>query len=72
MLMFKNNQCFKRADTGHVIVMRSGSAVTSQARTLESILLGGAKKILGCSFRTCNETVRGDRGLETLKSQRQG
>ena len=37
---------------------------------LESILLGGAKKILGCSSRTCNQTVGGDRGLETLKSCR--
>ena len=37
---------------------------------LESILLGGAKKILGCSSRTCNEAVRGDMGLETLKSCR--
>ena len=29
----------------------------SQARALESILLGGAKKILGCSSKTCNEAV---------------
>ena len=42
----------------------------SQASALESILLGGAKKILGCSSKTCNETVRGDIGLETLKSCR--
>ena len=35
-----------------------------------SILLGGAKKILGCSSRTCNEAVRGDMELETLKSHR--
>ena len=42
----------------------------SQASALESILLGGAKKILGCSSRTCNEAVRGDMGLETLKSRR--
>ena len=41
-----------------------------QASALESILLGGAKKILGYSSRTCNETVRGDMGLETLKSRR--
>ena len=26
--------------------------------------------ILGCSSRTCNEAVRGDMGLETLKSRR--
>ena len=29
----------------------------SQARALESIILGGAKKILGCSSKTCNEAV---------------
>ena len=39
----------------------------SQARTLESILLGGPKKILGCSSKTCNEAVWGDMGLGTLK-----
>ena len=26
--------------------------------------------MLGCSSKTCNEAVRGDMGLETLKSQR--
>ena len=30
----------------------------SQASALESITLGGAKKILGCLSRTCNEAVR--------------
>ena len=34
-----------------------------QANALESIILGGAKKILGCSSRTCNEAVRGDMGM---------
>ena len=34
---------------------------------LESILLGGAKKILGCSSKTYYEAVC---GLETLKSRR--
>ena len=34
-----------------------------QAGTLESVVLGGAKRILGCSSRTCNEAVRGDIGL---------
>ena len=29
----------------------------SQANALESVILGGAKKILGCSSRTCNEAV---------------
>ena len=32
--------------------------------------MGGAKEILGCSSKTCNEAVRGDMGLETLKSRR--
>ena len=42
----------------------------SQTRALESIILGGAKKILVCSSKTCNEAVWGDMGLETLKSRR--
>ena len=42
----------------------------SQVDTLESIILGGAKQILRCSSNTCNEAVRGDMGLETLKSPR--
>ena len=44
----------------------------SQVDALESIILGGAKRILGCSSNTCNEAVRGDMGLETLKSRRDG
>ena len=32
--------------------------------------MGYSKKILGCLSRTCNEAVRGDMGLETLKSHR--
>ena len=42
----------------------------SQAKALESILLGGAKKVLGCSSKMYNEAVCGDKGLETLKSRR--
>ena len=42
----------------------------SQARALESIILGGAKKILGCSSKTSTVAVRGDMGLDTLKSRR--
>ena len=38
-----------------------------QARALESILLGGEKKILRCSSKTC---VWGDMGLETSKRRR--
>ena len=39
----------------------------SQVDALESIILGGAKRILGCSSKTCNEAGK---GLETLKSRR--
>ena len=42
----------------------------SQTRALESVILGGAKKIFGYSSKTCNEAVWGDMGLETLKSRR--
>ena len=41
-----------------------------QTASLESIQLGAAKKILGCSSKTCNEAVRGDMGLESLKARR--
>ena len=37
---------------------------------MESIILDGAKRILGCSSKTCNEAVRGDMGLDTLQSRR--
>ena len=42
----------------------------SQAGSLESIILDGAKRILGCSSKTCNEAVRGDMRLDTLQSPR--
>ena len=42
----------------------------AQASSLESVVLGGAKRILGCSSRTCNEAVRGDMGLESLQGRR--
>ena len=41
----------------------------SQARALESILLGGEKKILGCSSKMCNEAVWGDMGLDTRRDR---
>ena len=41
-----------------------------QTASLESIQLGAAKKILGCSCNTCNEAVRGEIGLESLKGRR--
>ena len=37
---------------------------------MESIILDGAKQILGCSSKICNEAVRGDMGLDTLQSRR--
>ena len=37
---------------------------------LESVMIGGAKRILGCSSRTCNEAVRGDMGLDSLQGRR--
>ena len=43
---------------------------TGQATALESIILGGAKKILGCSSRMCNAAIRGDMGIDTLRSHR--
>ena len=42
----------------------------SHAGSLESIILDGDKRILGCSSKTCNEAVRGDMGLDTLQSRR--
>ena len=42
----------------------------NQAGSLESIIIDGAKRILGCSSKTCNETVIGDMGLDTLQGRR--
>ena len=39
----------------------------TQAAALESVMLGGVKRILGCSSKTCNEAVRGDMGLIRYK-----
>ena len=36
---------------------------------MKRVISNGRKKV-GCSSRTCNEAVRGDMGLETLKSRR--
>ena len=41
-----------------------------QAKALESIQLQACKYILGCSVTTCDEPVRADLGLETLKYRR--
>ena len=42
----------------------------AQVATLESVMIGGAKRILGCSSSTCNEAVRGDMGLDSLQGRR--
>ena len=39
----------------------------AEAAPLESVVLGGAKGILGCLSRVCNEAVRGDMGLKSLQ-----
>ena len=41
----------------------------SQAGSLESIILDGATWILECSCKTCNDSVRGNMGLDTLQSR---
>ena len=41
-----------------------------EAAVLESVMIGGAKRTLGCSSRTCNEAVRGDMGLDSLQGRR--
>ena len=38
-----------------------------QAASLVSTVLGGTKRILGCSSKTCNEAVRGYMGLDSLR-----
>ena len=42
----------------------------SQAVSLESIMLGGVKHVLGCSSKTSNEAIWGDMGLEVLQARR--
>ena len=42
----------------------------AQAAALESVMIGGAKRILRCSSRTCNEAARGDMGLDSLQGRR--
>ena len=39
----------------------------SQAASLESIMLGGAKRVLGCSSKTSNEAIWGDMGWSFCK-----
>ena len=42
----------------------------SQAASLENIMLGGAKHVLGCSSKTSNEAIWEDMGLEVLHGRR--
>ena len=42
----------------------------SQAAALESVLLGGGNRIIGCSSKTFSEAVRGDLGIDTLQGRR--
>ena len=42
----------------------------SQAGSLESIISDGAKRILGCSSKTCNEVVRRNMNSNTLQSHK--
>ena len=42
--------------------------IMNQAGSLESIMLDGAKRILGCSSKTSNEATRCEMGLDTLQS----
>ena len=54
--------------------MWEGNKSQACARSLEYIILDGAKRILGCSSKTCIEAVRRDMdgrmGLDTLQSHR--
>ena len=42
----------------------------SQVASLESVVLGGAKRVFGCSSKTSNEAIWGDMGLEVLQGRR--
>ena len=37
------------------------------AQAAALVMIGGAKRILECSSRTCNEAVRDDMGLDSLQ-----
>ena len=50
--------------------MRCWKVIRVRQFLLESIILDGAKRILGCSSKTCNEAVIGDMGLDTLQSHK--
>ena len=50
--------------------MRCGKVIRGRQILWESIILDGAKRIIDCSSKTCNEAVRGDMDLDTLQSRR--
>ena len=56
--------------TQHKMCMYGAEGNKAQAAALESVMIGGAKRILGCSSRTCNEAVRGDMGLDSLQGRK--
>ena len=49
--------------------MRCGKVIRVRQVLWNPLMLDGAKQILGCSSKTCNEAVRGDVGLDTLQSR---
>ena len=57
----------------HGVISNRGANLTAHSllllSALESVMLGGAKHILGCSSKTCNEAARGDVGLEPLQDK---
>ena len=75
------SNCYINLSARHMLllsVLRSsleyGSEVwegnKSPAASLESIMLGGAKRVLGCSSKTSIEAIWGDMGLEFLQGGR--
>ena len=53
------------------MVVKCGRVISlKQLLHAESIMLGGAKRVLGCSSKTSNEAIWGDMGLEFLQGRR--
>ena len=50
--------------------MRCEKVISVRQVLLEPIILNGAKQILDCSSKACNEAVRGNMSLDTLQSCR--
>ena len=56
---------------GRTLVSQHEKTLIRESRfSSSSVMIGGAKRILGCSSRTCNEAVRGDMGLDSLQGRR--